>query len=477
MNNTYLQLGIQEYAMKALQELEIKQQLNEHSRLRMTALLYDEQKDNDIYDTKSGTQIVLEQKGEHPKLLFQGVVTKIEIEKQKGVYWLDIEAFSNTYLLDIKKVSQSFQNVNMTYIDMIKKVIRPYSGSDVIDNITEGKAIGSFIMQYMETDWEFIKRAASHFHAAIVPFHLTDKPKFTIGMPKGEYRGNLNQYHYRICKNIEQYLKSSQNENENLKELDAVLFYIETDKDFEIGDNVTFQNASLYIKQKSAKMQQGVLVYEYVLSSENSFTQDKLYHEGIIGLSLKGRVLEAVQDRVKVQLEIDAEQTKKEEAYPFHYTTTYTAEGNSGWYCMPEVGDTVMIYFPTREEKDGVGVNSLRVLEKGSDKLSDPAVKYFRTKDGKELKFSPEEILITCCNGTNEQTGEKQVIYIRLHEQNGIQITSTEPILLKSDKNIDLQAEEQIFIVAKEEIVFKCKTSQITVNEMVDIAGKEVRIN
>ena len=124
MNYTYLQLGIQQYTIKALQQLEIKQQLNEHTSLHMTALLYDEQKDNDIYDTKSGTQIALQQKGEKPKLLFQGVVTNIEIEKQKGVYFLEIQALSNTYLLDIKKVSRSFQNVAMTYIDMIKKVIK-----------------------------------------------------------------------------------------------------------------------------------------------------------------------------------------------------------------------------------------------------------------------------------------------------------------------------------------------------------------
>ncbi len=134
-------------------------------------------------------------------------------------------------------------------------------------------------------------------------------------------------------------------------------------------------------------MQQGVLVYEYILSNENSFTQDKLYHEGIIGLSLKGRVLEAIQDTVKVQLEIDAEQTKKRRSIPFPYTTSYTAEGNSGWYCMPEVDDTVMIYFPTKEEKDAVGVNSLRVLEKGSDRMSDPAVKVFQNKKWKRIKI------------------------------------------------------------------------------------------
>ena len=85
--------------------------------------------------------------------------------------------------------------------------------------------------------------------------------------------------------------------------------------------------------------------------------------------------------------------------------------------------------------------------------------------------------MITCCNGTDEQTGQEHITYIRLHTQNGIEIVSTEPILLKSDQNIDFQAGDQIFLAAKEEIIFQCKTSQITVNQMIDIAGKEVRIN
>ncbi len=478
MNTTYLNLDLQQYTVKSLRELEIKQMLNEHSSMHITALLYDEQKDNDIYDTKAGTQIALEQKnGEQNELLFQGIVTKIAIEKKQDIYYLNIEALSNTYLLDIKKVSQSFQNVNMTYIDMIKKVLQPYQGSDVIDNASEGKTIENLIVQYMETDWEFIKRVVSHFHAGVVPFHLTDKPKFTIGIPKGENIGDLQQYHYSIEKDIERYLKSSQNDNENLKELDTVLFHIQTNQNFNIGDSATFQNISLYIKQKTMKMQNGVMIYDYILSSENSFTQDSICNENIAGISLKGKVLEVIGDMVKVQLEIDAEQTKKEEAYPFQYTTMYTAEGNTGWYCMPEIDDTVMIYFPTEQEKYAVGVNSIRVQNKGSDKIGDTDVKYFRTKNGKELKFSPEEILITCCNGTDEKTGEKHITYIRLHDNNGIEMMSTEPIFLKSDDNIALQAKEQIFFAAKEEIVFKCKTSQITINDMVDIAGKEIRMN
>ena len=125
MNSTYLELGIQQYMIKSLKELEMKEKINEHTILHMTALLYDEQEDADIYNTKAGTQITLQQRGEQQQILFQGIVKKITIEKQQGVYWLTLEALSNTYLLDIKKSSQSFQNGNMTYIDMIKKVLEP----------------------------------------------------------------------------------------------------------------------------------------------------------------------------------------------------------------------------------------------------------------------------------------------------------------------------------------------------------------
>ena len=76
MNSTYLELGIQQYMIKSLKELEMKEKINEHTILHMTALLYDEQEDADIYNTKAGTQITLQQRGEQQQILFQGIVKK-----------------------------------------------------------------------------------------------------------------------------------------------------------------------------------------------------------------------------------------------------------------------------------------------------------------------------------------------------------------------------------------------------------------
>lgn len=155
----------------------------------------------------------------------------------------------------------------------------------------------------------------------------------------------------------------------------------------------------------------------------------------------------------------------------------YTAEGNSGWYCMPEVDDTVLIYFPSKEEHLAVAMNSIRVLNKSTDKLERNDIKYFRTADGKELMFSPEEILITCINGKDKDSGEEKVTYIRLNQNTGIEIISTEPISFKSDKGITLFAEDTLKILSQKQIRLKCKTSEIVIDSKIDICGEDVKIN
>jgi hypothetical protein len=86
------------------------------------------------------------------------------------------------------------------------------------------------------------------------------------------------------------------------------------------------------------------------------------YH-AITGISLKGKVLDIIKDKLKVQLEIDNSQNRSK-AWKFSYATPYAAEGHSGFYCMPEQRDTVLINFPTHKESDAFGTNSIRKTNK-----------------------------------------------------------------------------------------------------------------
>lgn len=473
---TYLQLETNLECVQQINEVKMLQCINEHAYLYLTAILSDRYKDDYVKKTLSQEQITLSAKGDKPKILFKGMIQQIRTEAEGGIYYLKIKAVSNSFQTDIKKECRSFQDKNMTYENMIQSIISHYPGGDIQDHASKGKKIESLIIQYEETDWEFLKRMASHFQAGLLPSFIHDKPKIIFGLMEGNEAGNIESYRYEITKDIGQYMKSSQNTNPDLKELDAVEFHIETENDFDIGDKVTYQNKVLYIKSKEAEMTGGMLQFRYSLSSQTGLSKDRLYNEQIAGVSLKGTVLKVLRDKICVHLEIDKAQ-EKSRAWEFPYATPYTAEGHSGWYCMPEKGDTVFIYFPTREERDGTGMNSIRIKNKDTDRIGNPDIKIFRTKNGKEIKFSPEEILITCINGVDQETGENKVIYLRLNQEDGIEIVSSEPIQFKSDKGIKLEAEDTIKILASDQIKLKCKTSEIRIDSKIDICGEDVKIN
>jgi hypothetical protein len=93
---------------------------------------------------------------------------------------------------------------------------------------------------------------------------------------------------------------------------------------------------------------------------------------------------------------------------------------------MPELGDHLKVYFPNNKEEDGVAMSSVRKDSEKAEynKVDNPDVKYFRTKSGKELMFAPNEILISA---------KDKEIYIRLNEEDGIEIFSKKEIKIISD--------------------------------------------
>lgn len=337
----------------------------------------------------------------------------------------------------------------------------------MLDTASQEAAIGTIQIQYYETDWNYIKRMASHFNAGLVANCILSGPKIYFGIPIGVSIGKIEEYRYRITKNLAEYQKASSNTNKKVQEKDSTIIHITTEKNFEIGDKGTFEGAELYIRKKEIKMRKGVLCFHYELSTKNGMSCSKIFNKKMAGVSIKGKVLERVRDHLKIHLEIDKEQDKGT-AWLFPYATIYASEGNSGWYCMPEENDTVLVYFPDANAENAVGTSSVRVQGSAGDKIDNPQVKYFRTADGKEVMFSPEGIIITCSDNS---------IFIEMNQNSGITISSEENIKISSDKEIKIEAEEEITISAEEQINITCKSGKIKMDGDVDIHGREVRIN
>ena len=481
---TFLHLGSTMHELMHLESLDIEQAINEHAILNLTALLNYASEINFAINNNARDiiEVVVEKDGQNATI-FKGIVKKTEIKKMENTYILHLIGVSASFLTDLEIKSKSFQNKTMTYSEVMKTVLRQDGGrlGGLVGNDT---AIRRFIMQYKETNWEFLKRMASHFNAGLVPSIMSHTPDITVGIPEGTPRGTIEKYNFYVTKDIERYMRSTCNEHEGLTELDTVSFHIETSEDFDIGDTLTYrykdewsQVAALYIKSKRTEMIDGTLRFKYSLSAAGGLSTDKLYNEKIVGLSLRGRVLERGNDTVKVFLtEIDDGQDPAT-AWNFPYSTPYTAEGSSGWYVMPELDDTVYIYFPNREEHHGLGLNAIRLKNTGTDKIGNPEIKYLRTKDGKELKLATDEVVITCANWVNEETGEHNKIYIQFNEKSGITMHSTKPVYISSDGDINFTADKKILFAAEDEIKMKCQTSQIKMDSSIEIISPVVKVN
>ncbi|KNY30468.1 contractile injection system protein, VgrG/Pvc8 family [Pseudobacteroides cellulosolvens] len=454
------------YEIKTILNLRMEKSINDHAKIYISGIISDENKAKYVEQATIKDVIEVTQTDDNSATtkLFKGIVTEIQIKAARGVYYIDIVGASSTFNMDIKLKRRSFQDKNMAYTDLVKKVIADYPG-DSIDIAAKGKKLEKFIIQYDETDWAFLRRMASHFNTGLVADHLSDKPKFWFGIPEGGSKGNLEEFNYSVSRRVEDYRQLSENRVEGIDTADFTYFEVETDKILSIGDTVSFNNITLYVYRSSSYIKSSVLRHLYYLAPKKGLTQDLLLNDNACNKAVEGKVIEVKEDNVRVHLDIDKEQPK-DKAFWFPYSTTHTSEGNTGWYCMPELDDKVKLYFPTNKEEEGVIVDSVRRRIKGGDKIQKPDEKYFRTKFKKENKFTEKELAFSA---------KDDKVLISMHEDKGIEILCDSELKIKSENDLIINA-DKINMEASKGIDIVCNSSSIKMDGKTDIKGSLVKI-
>lgn len=483
---SFQNLEVSPYVVEQLLDVRVEHQINEHSTFYFKALLPEEKKDSYVKNSSQGCNVCLSLKDDGEQdILFQGMVQDIKVEVIQGSYYIEVYAISYSYLLDVEKKSRSFQNKKMSYNELVQQVALDCADARVKDVVTNGVDIGQLIVQYKETNWEFLKRLASHFHTGLVNDVHFDSPKCYFGIPqKEEHTLEISQYH--VKKNLGRYLKLSKSGIDELREQDFIYYQVETYLPVNIGDKVQFQGQTLYVYQIKGHMEKGIFVYYLTLTTKNGMCQPFQWNEGIAGGSLNAKVVEIHNDEVKVSLEIDEISGHAPgKLCLFPYSTIYSSQDGSGWYCMPEIGDCVRIYFPDGKEEHGYAISSVHQEmdlsmqqsddmgsssgsgEDYSGQRDDPNVKSIRNKDGKEIRLTPGGIYIIA-DGTT----------ISLTDDGGISILSDQNIELKSDQSIILSAEGDVNIIGQTGIDINCnETASIKMQENVEVIGQEVKAN
>lgn len=464
--HTYADLLIAPYQLEQITELRVSKQLNDHAKLYLCGIVSEKRSDQDVERADDNEWIDVSLKdGDRTIRLFHGVVTSMSIQARRNVRSITIEALSSTFLMDITPKTRSYQNKSMGYHQLFAAINSEYQVSDAIDNASKGKSIGDLLVQYKETDWEFMKRLASHFHAPLAPISGIKGIKYYIGVPDQPARHRLDPFNYAIKNDLKEYRMKSVNENQNLNVQDLICYEVTTNEIFELCDAVDFKNKIFYVSSAVTDFKNGVLVHSYKLIDAKGFISPKIYNHALAGTSLFGKVLDISKDRVSVHLDID-QQHDAGGAIWFPYSTIYSSPDGSGWYCMPEAGDHIRIYFPDEQENNAFAASSVNLASSDSQKRSDPSVKSISTKYGKQIVFQP---------GAIEIIGSGKLL-MRLTDDGGIEINSDKKILLSATDDIEINGGSKIVIQGDAGIDLKQANATLNIAENVTLSGGKVNI-
>lgn len=179
--------------------------------------------------------------------VFCGVITDYEVDINEQVNKLKIKALTGSYQLDLEKKSRSFQDVTMTYKDVVKEVLNG-SGGNILCSIGGDRQIGKPLIQYHETDWEFIKRLASHFNSKIIADTKSTKPNVWFGINEYGENVQISDAHYTVGVS-ENYYKSD-GISHNARHGGFIYYEVKSNDNFFIGDKTTFRSSNLLVCEK-----------------------------------------------------------------------------------------------------------------------------------------------------------------------------------------------------------------------------------
>ncbi|MFD3260886.1 hypothetical protein ACE3MQ_20025 [Paenibacillus lentus] len=397
--------------------------------------------------------------------IFSGLIANVQTKHHNGIYSIELEAISGTSRLDAQKRRRSFQNKNMTYGELVKSVLKTYAGYDVIQLIGENKLIGEPIIQYDETDWEFLKRMASHLQSVVFSDIYEAKPRMYIGVPNRNSIQLPNDLAYTASKDLLAY-QEARSGSASVHHTDFFTYEIQSGIRYAIGDEVLFRDKPMVISEMKAAMSQGQLIYNYRLSRRDGIRQHRIHNPKLVGVSMNGKVLDVKGQQVKLHLEIDQEQSPASAFwFPFAPPT------GSAMYSMPQRGTNASLYFPDDAGSKAKVIGCVRTNGEDCGKTGDPNNRYFGTEHGSELEITPTAI--------NVVSGSKEPLMISFDDAAGVILTSHRKLTMNGGEDISLYTPKRVVFRTPNMILAKklSKLSGFTVESEYHLLGSQVKLD
>lgn len=359
--------------------------------------------------------------------LFYGIVTKIRKISEIDYPAFEFEVYSRSILLDRVRENATYQQTTKLISELIKQVAKGMA--NIYFGVTD-RPIGSWIYRNQETSWQLIKRLASLCNACIMTNAETFTPVISIGRTGKVYSGTVSL--------IETY------------RLDGVEYY-RTYMPIALGTGLVEGGYVSYVKTFSKG---GEIITDYVISGSDGFKSPVMYNQGTECTMLKGIVTAVDKEKIQVYFEgIDSEQDSGSDTW-YEYATPFATGGGSygsGFYCMPEEGDEVRVFIPSADESKAFAFGTVSTAQ-----LPDPQKAQWKMPEGQELLFTDKGIRIACGN---------HHVYIDLLSGEGIKIWTDKSIIVDSQGEIDIHADDNVVIYGENMLQLSASETKIILED------------
>ncbi len=435
----------------SLLSVECTKELNGHGELRMRGIISQNYaaECRSMAGKENWATVKLEDGIGEEKVFFCGVITAMELEKENQLYILSLIVKTGSFLLDITPHTRTYQRENYTYREVIEDCLKSDGGKLIMRDKQNGK-VGRFLVQYGETDWQFIKRLAGYAGTVVIPEYAVPGRKMYFG--------------YKDTRKMEEVVTDSYHLIQSNKGKQQWKFEIISREVYEPGDYILFENREWVIGKAVSRLNGQELEHIYSLhKKEDGYVM--LENNCLLrGISLKANVMDV--DGSKIQVCIQGDENKEHSGCRWlDYATVYSAPDGTGWYCMPEKGDEVRVTFPDSDE-DHAYVSSCVHLE--SEERVHPDEKSWKNKQGKEILFTPNALILR----------NNQGLSVELSDKEGIKIFSGQNIEIQAEGDIRMGSRAGgIRMAASDSVTISQGGACIQMTDAINISGGKIYMN
>ena len=230
-------------AFLSILDIRMEEEIGEHGIMEITGYIEDS-KEEEYLSLLTGDvweKVEMVGKDGGREILFWGIVTDFSIHSEYHQKQMTLRLTTGSWLMDQKKHLRSYQNSNITYEQIFRSIGREYPDADIVFRSSLEDAAGNLVLQYYETDWQFLKRLAGRKHKFLTAESHIKGIKLTYDLPVGRKAEFPENQKYTVKKELDDYRRRKSSGLSSLYEEDALVYIVQCRDNHRIGDFMIIQ--------------------------------------------------------------------------------------------------------------------------------------------------------------------------------------------------------------------------------------------